>query len=276
MSDELTGELRELVRLRTRYVDELSDRMRQLHRAVDLGFPEFTRHVRIKTFLATAILARYPTARSFARVSIRKLARLAYDGRHHVGEAVARALVESAKISVGTHHSEAYLLQVSYTCSDIELLRGRVKQRERDIERKLQDHGVGKLLTTIDGIGARTAACLIAELGIPAAFGMPLHSPATSVCCRVSDNRANARSPARGVFRSEMRACVIGCGCQHWSPSGKTLGCTRTTTTCWLWASGRRSRLWPVCESCSARSTASRAIVVPSCSIWPQLDMSRR
>ena len=249
--------------------------MRQLHRAVDLGFPEFTRHVRIKTLLATAILARYPTARSFARVSIRKLARLAYDGRHHVGEAVARALVESAKISVGTHHSEAYLLQVSYTCSDIELLRGRVKQRERDIERKLQDHGVGKLLTTIDGIGARTAACLIAELGIPAAFGMPLHSPATSVCCRVSDNRANARSPARGVFRSEMRACVIGCGCQHWSPSGKTLGCTRTTT-CWLRASGRRSRLWPICESWSARSTASRAIVVPSCSIWPQLDMSRR
>jgi transposase len=58
VSDELTGELRELVRLRTRYVDELSDRMRQLHRAVDLGFPEFTRHVRIKTLLATAILAR--------------------------------------------------------------------------------------------------------------------------------------------------------------------------------------------------------------------------
>jgi len=33
------AELRELVRLRTRYVDEHSDRMRQLHRAVDLGFP---------------------------------------------------------------------------------------------------------------------------------------------------------------------------------------------------------------------------------------------
>jgi transposase len=108
--------LRELVRLRTRYVDELSDRMQQLHRAVDLGFPEFTRHVRIKTLLATAVLARYPTAKSFARVSIRKLACIAYDGRHHVGEARARALVESAKISAGTHHSEAYQLQVSYTC----------------------------------------------------------------------------------------------------------------------------------------------------------------
>src|SRR5713226_1685606 len=170
VSDEVTGELRELVRLRTRYVDQLSDRMRQLHRAVDLGFPEFTGHLRLNTLLATAILARYPTARSFARVSIRKLARLAYDGRHHVGEVLARTLIEGAKVSVGSHHSEPYQLQVKYTCADIELLRGRVKQLEQDIERKLEDHEVGKLLTTIDGIGLRTVACLIAELGDPSRF----------------------------------------------------------------------------------------------------------
>src|SRR3984957_18952040 len=67
IADEVTAELRELVRMRTRYVDEHSDRMRQLHRAVDLGFPEFTRHVRMNTVLAMAVLARYPTARSFAK-----------------------------------------------------------------------------------------------------------------------------------------------------------------------------------------------------------------
>lgn len=116
MVDEVTAELRELVRLRTRYVDEHSDRMRQLHRAVDLGFPEFTRHVRMNTVLATAILARYPTARSFASVSVRKLARLAYDGRHQVGEVLARALIEAAKISMGSQHSEAYQPQVKYMC----------------------------------------------------------------------------------------------------------------------------------------------------------------
>ncbi len=154
VADEVTAELRELVRLRTRYVDEHSDRMRQLHRAVDLGFPEFTCHVRMNTVLATAILARYPTARSYSGVSVRKLARLAYDGRHQVGEILARALIETAKISVGSHHSEAYGLQVKYTCSDMELLRNRVKQLDQEIEGKLQTHEVGKLLTTIDGIGA--------------------------------------------------------------------------------------------------------------------------
>ena len=45
-----------------------------------------------------------------------------------------------------------------------------MKQLEQDIERKLQDHEVGKLLTTIDGIGPRTVACLIAELGDPSRF----------------------------------------------------------------------------------------------------------
>ena len=124
MSDQVTGELRELVRLRTRYVDELSDRMRQLHRAVDLGFPEFTRHVRIKTLLAIVLLARYPTARSFAAASIRKLASLAYDGRHHVGEALARSLIDGAKVSVGSRHSEPFQLWESSLPASVASARG--------------------------------------------------------------------------------------------------------------------------------------------------------
>jgi transposase len=200
VSDEVTAELRELVRLRTRYVDELSDRMRQLHRAVDLGFPEFTRHVRIRTLLATAILARYPTARSFARVSVRKLARLTYDGRHRVGETLTRALIEGAKVSVGNHHSEPYQLHVKYTCADIELLRGRVKQLEQDIERKLQTHEVGKLLTTIDGVGTQTAACLIAELGDPSRFrDAAALASYVGVVPRLRQSGKRAFSGARGL-----------------------------------------------------------------------------
>jgi len=200
VADEVTAELRELVRLRTRYVDEHSDRMRQLHRAVDLGFPEFTCHVRMNTVLATAILARYPTARSYSGVSVRKLARLAYDGRHQVGEILARALIETAKISVGSHHSEAYGLQVKYTCSDMELLRNRVKQLDQEIEGKLQTHEVGKLLTTIDGIGSRTAACLIAELGDPSRFrDAAALASYVGVVPRLRQSGKRAFSGARGL-----------------------------------------------------------------------------
>jgi transposase len=63
LPDPADEELRELVRLRERQLGDLGDRLRQLHRAVDLGFPEFMNHVRtLESELAIAILSRYPTA----------------------------------------------------------------------------------------------------------------------------------------------------------------------------------------------------------------------
>jgi transposase len=133
---------------------------------VDLSFPEFTRHVRwLKGRLATGILGRYPTAHMLADTSVRKLAGLRYDGRNQVGAKRARFVIETAKASVAHHHSEPYRLQVRYACENIELLRGRLSEIQREIKRQLEAHEVGKLLTTITGIGTQTAACLIGELG---------------------------------------------------------------------------------------------------------------
>jgi transposase len=169
--DAATQELRELVRLRERLTQELGDRVRQLHRLVDLGFPEFTRHVHtLQSALATTILHAYPTAAAFAGVRPQALANLCYDGHHTVGHALARALLAAAAASVGHHHAAPYQLQVRYLCEDITILRQRLRELEGDIVRTLKDHEVGTLLTTIDGIGAQTAARLVAELGDPAEF----------------------------------------------------------------------------------------------------------
>jgi transposase len=171
LPDSAQDELREMVRLRDRFVQDFTDRVRDLHRLVDLGFPEFTRTVRsLDSELAGAILHEYPTARAFQSVSAKRLARLTYDGRHKVGLELASALIDSAKASVGAHHGEAYRLQVRYACEDLDLLRRRLRDIDRDIERKLGEHEVGTLLTSIDGIGPQTAARLIAELGDPARF----------------------------------------------------------------------------------------------------------
>lgn len=171
LPDSATQELRELVRLRDRFMQDLGDRVRQLHRAVDLGFPEFTRYVRtLDSELATAILHEYPTAEAFLGLPWKRLAKLCYDGRHKVGEEIAKGLVEAAKVSVGRHHGPAYRVQVRFACEDIDLLRRRIRELDRDIERTLGDHEVGTLLTTIDGVGPTTAARLIAELGDIAAF----------------------------------------------------------------------------------------------------------
>jgi len=169
--DSVAEDLRELVRLRDRLMQDLGDRVRELHRVVDLGFPAFTRYVRtLDSELATAILKEYPTAEAFIGVRPKTLSNLKYDGRHFVGLELANQLLEAARLSVGRHHGPAYRIQVKYFCQDIDVIRARVKDLDRDIERCLDDHEVGTLLTTIDGIGAGTAARLIAVLGDPADF----------------------------------------------------------------------------------------------------------
>ncbi len=122
--DSATEDLRELARLRERLAEDFASRLRQLHREVDLGFPEFTRYVRtLESQLAATILSRYPTAASFQGVSVKKLARIIYyDGSHKVGEELARTLIEAAEKSVGTHHSEPYRLRIKYLCEDLDVL----------------------------------------------------------------------------------------------------------------------------------------------------------
>ena len=171
LHDEVAEALRELVRHRDRLRQDFDDRVRQLHRLVDLGFPEFTRYVRgLDSMLATCLLAQYPTAHAFARATPRRLAKLRYDGRHFVGAELAEQLVEAAKTSVGQHHGPAYKLQAVHICQDLDLWRKRLADVERDIEDLLDTHQVGKLLTTIDGIGPQSAARIIAAVGDPARF----------------------------------------------------------------------------------------------------------
>jgi transposase len=171
LPDSATEELRELVRLRERLLQDFGDRVRQLHRLVDLGFPEFTRYVRtLDSELASAILHDYPTAAAFRGISVSRLAALRYDGRHKVGTELAGSLTAAAQRSVGHHHGEAYRVQVRYACEDLDTLRRRLRQIDRDIAGTLGAHEVGTLLTTIDGIGPNTAARLIATVGDPAQF----------------------------------------------------------------------------------------------------------
>jgi transposase len=172
LTDTATEELRELVRLRDRLMQDLGDKVRQLHRIVDLGFPEFTRFVRtLDSELATCILRAYPTARAFHGVRPKTLGEMVYDGRHQVGTELAVKLVDAAGKSVGAHHGEPYRMQVAYACEDIDVLRKRIRSLDGNIQRTLKKHEVGTLLTTIAGIGPTTAARLVAELGDIAGFG---------------------------------------------------------------------------------------------------------
>jgi transposase len=170
LPDVATRDLRELVRLRVRFLQDFGDRTRQLHRAVDLSFPEFTRFVvELDSSRATALLHAFPTAAAVHAASARQLAAVR-GGQRTVGRELARALKAAAATSVGQHATQVYSRQVRFFCEDLDLLRRRLGEIERDIEQLLANHQVGRLLTTIDGIGSQTAARLVAELGDPAKF----------------------------------------------------------------------------------------------------------
>lgn len=166
VTDAATRELTELVRLRTRLLQDAQDRLKQLHRVVDLTFPEFTQHVRtLDSALATALLSRYPTARALAQVAPGKLAGVVYDGRHTVGRALAQALVAAAKTTVGAHQGDVYAREVRYACEDLTTLRARLGELTDELTTRIAQHDVGQYLVTIPGVGPITAACVLAEAG---------------------------------------------------------------------------------------------------------------
>lgn len=171
LPDEQLQELREHTRLRDRWVQDLGDRVRQLHRLVDLGFPEFTRHVAdLGSALATTLLTRCPTAAAFRQVKPSTLAKLKYDGRRRVPEQLAVTLIAEAKRSAGMHHGAAYRLGVQTSCEDIAVLRKRIGEIDRTIKTLLESSELATLLQTIDGIGPTTAARILAEFGDPSQY----------------------------------------------------------------------------------------------------------
>ncbi len=212
LTDSATDEIRELVRHRERLVQDFGDRTRQLHRLVDLGFPELKRFIHtLDSQLATAVLHEWPTAEAFLGLPWKKLAKFRYDGVHIVGDELAKQIIETAKVSVGRHHGYAYRIQVQDTCEDLDLLRRRIKRLEGDIDAKLGDHEVGRLLTTIDGIGPTTAARIIAELGDPADYrdgGALAAYVGVIPALRQSGKRTASRAGLTPIGNARLRAAL--------------------------------------------------------------------
>jgi transposase len=212
LHDPVAEALRELVRHRDRLRQDFDDRVRQLHRLVDLGFPEFTRYVRgLDSMLATCLLAEHPTAHAFARANPRRLAKLRYDGRHLVGAELAQDLVAAAKRSIGQHHGPAYDLQARHLCQDLDLWRRRLVEIERDIEDLLDRHEVGRLISTIDGLGPQSAARIIAAVGDPARFRSAAAFAAyvgVVPGLRQSGQRTRTRAPIASIGNTRLRRAL--------------------------------------------------------------------
>ena len=212
LREPVLDELRELVRLRQGLTQAFGDKVRELHRLVDLCFPELTRHVKtLDSLLAAALLERFPTAQHMAKASPTKLARLVYDGRHKVGPELASALIGAARRTVGAHHGPVYEIQVRFTCEDLATLRRRLADIEADVEKLLSQHELGGLLRSIDGLGMKTVSVLLAEVGDPALFKSAKALAAYVGCVpglRMSGKSRARRAPLTSTGNHRLRRAL--------------------------------------------------------------------
>ena len=159
-------ELREAARFAMTLVQEQARCCQRILRLVDIGFPELQ-----DTFddpscaTAIALLKTAPTARAAAARRLRTLATARTPGGHLVGAKKAAAIHAAAKTTVAPPELDR---QVAF---EMEILIEQYEALERQIGRAeaqlatLTDSVVVRRLRTIPGVGAATAAALVAEIG---------------------------------------------------------------------------------------------------------------
>jgi transposase len=119
----------------------------------------------LKAAKALALLEKYPTAAAITRAT--RLADLNYGERgHKIGKKSADVLKSQAKRSAGMAQTQVDELLIRQAVAQLRLLQQQDKEIEAAIESLVlqEDLGVAKLVT-VPGLGPKTAAAVVSEIG---------------------------------------------------------------------------------------------------------------
>jgi transposase len=167
-AEPLAGaELREAARFAMRLVEEQSRLCNRILRLVDLGFPELGEAFDDPTCkTAIAVLKIAPTARRAARREVRTLANANHGpAQRALGSRKAAAIHAAARQTIAVRELEDQIaFEMPLLIEQHELLERQVAQAEARVA-DLLDGDLAKRLRTIPGVGAASAAALIAEIG---------------------------------------------------------------------------------------------------------------
>lgn len=225
LHDAAAEALRELVRHRERVRQDFDDRVRQLHRLVDLGFPEFTRYVRgLDSMLATALLAECPTARDFAQATPRRLAKLRYDGRHLVGAELATQLVEAAKRSVGNTTARPTGSRPATSARTSTCGAGAWPRSSATLTACSTLTRSASSCSPSRASARRPRRASSPPWATRPASRAPRRSRLTSAWSPASSSPARTPAAAPPARRSATPACARRCGCPRSAPCAATLG----------------------------------------------------
>lgn len=161
------AEIKEAARFCMRLVRDQANVCQRLLRLIEIGFPELKEAFQDATCdTALAVLRQAPTARSAARRRLSTLGdAIRPGGRRRLGMTKAKRIQELAKGTIAPPElDEQVAFEVRLLIDQYDLLGNQIEAAERRVA-ELLDSDLALRLQSIPGVGAATAATLIAEIG---------------------------------------------------------------------------------------------------------------
>jgi transposase len=159
-------ELREATRSRRRFVEERTQSKNRLHKLLRYHFPGY--RSKIGCTLTKGIcsaLAAYPSPVSILNASIEELTAVSSGPRSRVGAALAAKLKDLAADAPQPQLGRISVMLIATTASRILELCRLIDEMDRGIDELLGGIYPDQVLTTIPGVGAVSAASILAEVG---------------------------------------------------------------------------------------------------------------
>lgn len=159
-------ELKELTRLRRRYVEEVTRSKNRLRSLLRVHFPGYKKYLgrEISNRLLYAFSA-YGSPEEFINCGEDVLANTQVAYKHRIGEAFAQKLVRLAKTAPRQNLNQATALVIKWTAKRILDVEQQVGELDHQIQLLLAQYFPNNPISSIPGIGHVSAASILAEVG---------------------------------------------------------------------------------------------------------------
>jgi transposase len=193
----------------TRLINRIRGLLTQIHPALErvLG-PKL-----VDSRAAVELLIRHGGPAGLRKASKRRLTTIALTHAPRAGaalvEQILAALGEQTVVVPGTAAAEAVLPRLAKSLQDVQTRRAEVAA---EVEKILDDHPLAGVLISMPGIGIRTAARILLEVGDGSTFATPGHLAAyagIAPVTRRSGSSIRGEHPARGGNKQLKRALFL-------------------------------------------------------------------
>jgi transposase len=199
--DDLAGEV-------TRLTNRIRGLLTQIHPALERAFGKNIQHKAV-----LELLSRCGGPAGLRKAGRRKLTEIARKNAPRMGERlvdrIMAALDEQTVVVPGTAAAEKILPRLANSLGDL------LRQRDQvagEVDGILDAHPLAEVLTSMPGIGVRTAARILLEVGDGSAFATPGHLAAyagLAPVTRRSGSSSRGEHPAKGGNKQLKRAFFL-------------------------------------------------------------------